>query len=175
MTTGQLVLGRWFVVPAGLLVFAGCASDAASARVVRQSAALPGEEAPDSYAEPFCGDPSGAGAFCASDAEAGYMYFDVKDSELKLAVNLVQQLATDEFKPEQYRDDVRDRVLELINNKIEGQDITAAPSEQPAAQIIDLMAALKASLGEPEEAKPAKRAARKPSAARKRGSQRKAG
>jgi len=71
---------------------------------------------------------------------------DVKDSELKLAVNLVQQLATEEFHPEQYRDDVRDRVLELINNKIEGQDITAAPSEQPAAQIIDLMAALKASL-----------------------------
>jgi DNA end-binding protein Ku len=71
---------------------------------------------------------------------------DVKDTELKLAVNLVQQLASDEFKPEQYRDDVRDRVLELINNKVEGQDITAAPSEQPAAQIIDLMAALKASL-----------------------------
>lgn len=71
---------------------------------------------------------------------------DVKESELKLAVNLVQQLATDEFKPEQYRDEVRDRVMELIEKKIEGEDITAAPEEAPAAQIIDLMAALKASL-----------------------------
>jgi DNA end-binding protein Ku len=104
---------------------------------------------------------------------------DVKDSELKLAVNLVQQLATDEFKPEQYRDDVRDRVLELINNKIEGQDITAAPSEQPAAQIIDLMAALKASLdkadapkskaSKSEKAEKSEKSAAKKSAKRKTG------
>lgn len=80
---------------------------------------------------------------------------DVKDTELKLAVNLVQQLATDEFKPEQYRDEVRDRVLELINNKIEGQDITvAATDDAPAAQIIDLMAALKASLEKADTSKP---------------------
>lgn len=71
---------------------------------------------------------------------------EVKDNELKLAVNLVQQLATDEFKPEQYKDDVHERVLELITRKIEGEDITQAPTEQPATQIIDLMAALKASL-----------------------------
>ena len=71
---------------------------------------------------------------------------EVKDNELKLAVNLVQQLATDEFKPEQYKDDVHERVLDLITKKIEGEDITQAPEEQPATQIIDLMAALKASL-----------------------------
>ena len=72
---------------------------------------------------------------------------EVKDNELKLAVNLVQQLATDEFRPEQYKDDVHERVLELINKKIEGEDIThATPDEAPATQIIDLMAALKASL-----------------------------
>lgn len=78
---------------------------------------------------------------------------DVKESELKLAVNLVQQLAADEFRPDQYRDEVRLRVLELINKKIEGEDITAAPEEAPAAQIIDLMAALKASLEKNEPAK----------------------
>ncbi len=71
---------------------------------------------------------------------------EVKDNELKLAVNLVQQLATDEFKPEAYKDEVHERVLELITRKIEGEDITQAPTEQPATQIIDLMAALKASL-----------------------------
>ena len=90
---------------------------------------------------------------------------DVKDSELKLAVNLVQQLATDEFKPEQYRDDVHDRVLELITQKIEGQDITSAPEEAPAAQIIDLMAALKASLEKAEPAKPDRKAPKKSAAA----------
>ncbi len=71
---------------------------------------------------------------------------EVKDSELKLAINLVEQLKSDEWRPEQYKDDVRERVLDLITKKIEGEDITQAPTEQPATQIIDLMAALKASL-----------------------------
>jgi DNA end-binding protein Ku len=78
---------------------------------------------------------------------------EVKDNELKLAVSLVQQLATEEFRPEQYKDDVRERVLELITRKIEGEDITQAPEEAPATQIIDLMAALKASLERTEAAK----------------------
>jgi DNA end-binding protein Ku len=97
---------------------------------------------------------------------------DVKDQELKLAVNLIEQLKSEEFRPEQYKDDVRERVLELIQRKIEGEDITAAPEEAPKTQIIDLMEALKASLAkaesdedegeeEEEERKPAKRAAAK--------------
>lgn len=97
---------------------------------------------------------------------------DVKDTELKLAMNLVQQLATDEFRPEQYRDEVRERVMELINQKIEGEDITHATSEEaPATQIIDLMAALKASLekAEPPKAKAASKSAPKKSARRKTG------
>jgi DNA end-binding protein Ku len=97
---------------------------------------------------------------------------DVKDQELKLAVNLIEQLKSEDFRPEQYKDDVRERVLELIQRKIEGEDITAAPEEAPKTQIIDLMEALKASLAkaesdedegeeEEEERKPAKRAAAK--------------
>jgi DNA end-binding protein Ku len=93
---------------------------------------------------------------------------EVKDNELKLAVNLVQQLATEDFRPEQYRDEVHDRVMELINQKIEGQDITRAPEEAPAAQIIDLMAALKASLEKTEPA-PAKKTAAKKTTKRKTG------
>jgi DNA end-binding protein Ku len=101
---------------------------------------------------------------------------DVKDQELKLAVNLIEQLKSEDFRPEQYKDDVRERVLELIQRKIEGEDITAAPEEAPKTQIIDLMEALKASLAkvesdeedgeaEEEERKPAKRAtAKKPPA-----------
>jgi DNA end-binding protein Ku len=108
---------------------------------------------------------------------------DVKESELKLAVQLVEQIASDEFRPENYEDEVRKRYHEAIQRKVEGQEVTAAP-EQPKAQIIDLMEALKASLASkgaaapgakpaaaPEEPrKPAKRAPREAEA--KRGPQR---
>jgi DNA end-binding protein Ku len=70
---------------------------------------------------------------------------ELKDTELKLAVQLVEQIANDEFKPENYEDDVRKRYHEAIQRKVEGHEITAAP-EAPKAQIIDLMEALKASL-----------------------------
>jgi DNA end-binding protein Ku len=68
-----------------------------------------------------------------------------KEAELKLAVQIIDQIARDEFHPESYEDEVRKRYHEAIQKKIEGQEITAAP-EAPRAQIIDLMEALKASL-----------------------------
>jgi DNA end-binding protein Ku len=70
----------------------------------------------------------------------------VKEAELALARQLIEQSATDGFHPERYRDTVRERVLEAIQRKVEGQDITAEPPEEPQAKIIDLMEALKASL-----------------------------
>jgi DNA end-binding protein Ku len=70
---------------------------------------------------------------------------EIKEGELKLAVQLIEQIAVDEFRPENYEDDVKKRYHEAIQRKIDGQEITAAP-EQPKAQIIDLMEALKASL-----------------------------
>jgi DNA end-binding protein Ku len=70
---------------------------------------------------------------------------ELKDSELKLAMQLVEQIANDEFKPENYEDEVRKRYHEAIQRKVEGHEISAAP-EAPKAQIIDLMEALKASL-----------------------------
>ncbi len=91
----------------------------------------------------------------------------VKDEELQLAVQLVKQAASDEFKPETYQDDVRNRMMEQIQRKIEGEEITAAPAEEPQTQIIDLMEALKASIAksgggaEEKPAKQAKKAARK--------------
>lgn len=71
---------------------------------------------------------------------------EVKPKELDLAVQLIKQIATEEFHPENYQDDVRERMLELIARKVEGEDITQAPVEAPQTQIIDLMEALKASL-----------------------------
>ncbi|HET7292528.1 MAG TPA: Ku protein [Vicinamibacteria bacterium] len=76
---------------------------------------------------------------------------DIKDAELKLAVQLVHQIAAEEFRPEQYEDEVRKRTKEAIQKKVEGQEITAAP-EPRKAQIIDLMEALKASLAKKGEA-----------------------
>src|SRR5512139_2358722 len=70
---------------------------------------------------------------------------EVKEAELKLAVQLVEQIASDDFRPENYEDEVRKRYHEAIQKKVEGQEITAAP-EAPRAQIVDLMEALKASL-----------------------------
>ena len=52
----------------------------------------------------------------------------------------------DEFRPENYHDTVRERVLEAIQQKVDGQEITAEPTEAPQTKIIDLMDALKASL-----------------------------
>ena len=100
----------------------------------------------------------------------------VKESELKMAVQLAEMGAADEFHPEQYRDEVADRVRALIQKKIDGEEITSNEVEQPRAQVIDLMEALKASLAgsKPKakmaakaksERKPAKSAPRKVAAA----------
>ncbi|HET8775468.1 MAG TPA: Ku protein [Thermoanaerobaculia bacterium] len=89
---------------------------------------------------------------------------EVKDNELKMAVQLAEMSASDEFKPEQYRDEVRDRVRALIQKKIEGEQITNNQDEEPRAQVIDLMEALRRSLGGAGASeKPAKSAAAKPS------------
>lgn len=77
---------------------------------------------------------------------------EVKEPELRLAMQLIEQIASDEFRPQEYEDTVRMRTRELIERKVQGEEITAAPPEAPRAQIIDLMAALKASL---EAAQPA--------------------
>src|SRR3569623_2468213 len=72
---------------------------------------------------------------------------DVKPAELALAKQLIEQTATDTFEPAKYKDTVRDRQMELLQRKIEGQDITQieAPADS-GGKIIDLMEALKASL-----------------------------
>jgi DNA end-binding protein Ku len=86
---------------------------------------------------------------------------EIKPKELDLAVQLIRQIATEEFHPDSYKDDVRERMLELIARKVEGEDITQAPVEAPQAQIIDLMEALKASLARTAAAGEAEAGARK--------------
>lgn len=71
---------------------------------------------------------------------------EINSAELDLAVQMIEQKTADEFQPDDYTDEVRERQLELIQQKIDGEQITVAPSAEPQAQIIDLMAALKASI-----------------------------
>jgi DNA end-binding protein Ku len=71
---------------------------------------------------------------------------ELADAELQLAIQIIEQIAKEEFHLDNYKNEVRARVLDLIQQKVDGQEITAAP-EAPKGQIIDLMAALKASLG----------------------------
>ena len=73
-----------------------------------------------------------------------------KESELKLAVQLVDQITSAAFEPSQYEDEVRKRMQAAIDRKIQGQEISIAP-EQPRAQIVDIMEALKASLAAKKE------------------------
>ncbi len=109
----------------------------------------------------------------------------IKDNELKMAVQLAEMGAADEFHPENYRDEVAERIKAQIQQKIEGGEEITAEAEQPHAQVIDLMEALKASLASPKpravksaasrlpikaekDRKPAKAAPRNTAAARSR-------
>jgi DNA end-binding protein Ku len=70
----------------------------------------------------------------------------IKDGEMALAQQLIDGLSNPEFEPERYADEYRDRVMALINGKVEGKEITAAGPPVQRAQVIDLMEALKESL-----------------------------
>jgi DNA end-binding protein Ku len=79
--------------------------------------------------------------------EVGIETAEVNEGELDLAIKLIEQGSTKTFRPEKYTDEVRARVEELISRKVDGEDITQVPAESPKTQVIDLMAALKQSLG----------------------------
>jgi DNA end-binding protein Ku len=95
----------------------------------------------------------------------------VKPGEVELAVQLIEQLGVPAFDPTQFEDEYRKRALEVIEQKVAGQEIAVAPAHAPKGQIIDLMDALKASLasrqGKAAEA-PASVAGRKPARAKSR-------
>jgi DNA end-binding protein Ku len=81
-----------------------------------------------------------------SPAEVPIPQGDVKPAELALAKQLIEQTSSEAFEPQKYKDTVRDRVLETIQRKVDGQDITADVTPDSGGKIIDLMEALKASL-----------------------------
>src|SRR5579875_517391 len=67
------------------------------------------------------------------------------ERELQMAAALVESLSAP-FEPDKYRDDHREKVLALIEAKAEGQVVTSPEAEAAAPPVVDLMAALEASL-----------------------------
>jgi DNA end-binding protein Ku len=106
-------------------------------------------------------------------SEIGLDRENVQEAELKLATMLVEQRATDRFHPEAYEDEVKKRIQAQLKRKIEtGEEISSAPIPE-SGEVIDLMEALRRSLGKQApgsrksaaaaaERKPARRAARGP-------------
>src|SRR4051812_9633388 len=70
---------------------------------------------------------------------------ELSDREVGMAEQLVASLST-EFEPAKYHDEYRQRVLDLIQAKSEGQVIAAPAVTEPATPVVDLVAALEASL-----------------------------
>ena len=106
-------------------------------------------------------------------SEIGLDREKVPEAELKLATMLIEQRAADHFRPEAYEDEVKKRIQAQLKRKIEtGEEISNAPPPEKG-EVIDLMEALRRSLGKQapasrkaagaaaaSERKPARRAAR---------------
>ena len=72
----------------------------------------------------------------------------VSDAELKLALQIIEQGAQDNYDPTAYEDEEKQRILAAIDRKIEGKQVVSTEPVEPTTggQVIDLMEALRASL-----------------------------
>ena len=97
------------------------------------------------------------------------------DRELKMARQLIDSLSSD-FEPERYHDEYREKVLDLIERKAQGEEIAVQPEAPKPAKVPDLMAALEASLAAVKDDTPKKDGSgKKKSAAKKSSGRAKAG
>ena len=93
----------------------------------------------------------------------------LKDSEIELANQLIEQLSAVGFDAGRYEDEFRRAVLAVVDRKVAGEEIVVMPKTEAREQIIDLVAALKQSLADKRD----DGGERKPSRAKK-GARRKA-
>ncbi|MGH8978624.1 MAG: Ku protein, partial [Acidimicrobiia bacterium] len=78
---------------------------------------------------------------------------DLTDRERAMAQQLVESLASDKFDVDKYHDEYREQLLDLIERKAAGEEIVAEPEVEAPAKVLDLVAALEASLAKAETAK----------------------
>ncbi|QJW47129.1 Ku protein [bacterium BFN5] len=80
--------------------------------------------------------------------------------EMAIAMQLIESLSSD-FDPNKYHDEYYDKVIEMIEKKAEGHQIVSQPAAPQNTKVIDLMAALEASLAEIQKEKPLPKTKRK--------------
>ena len=91
----------------------------------------------------------------------------VSAAELKMAENLVEMMAT-AFEPEDFKDEYKEAVLKVVRAKVEGrEDLVEAPEAEAETTVVDLMAALKASVERAKAGEKKRKPASKPTAASK--------
>jgi DNA end-binding protein Ku len=78
---------------------------------------------------------------------------EVSERELTMAKQLVESLASEGFDPTKYHDEYREQLLDLIQRKAAGEEIVAEPATEAPAKVLDLVAALEASLAKAATAK----------------------
>ena len=78
---------------------------------------------------------------------------ELSEKERTMARQLVESLASESFEPEKYHDQYREQLLDLIARKESGAEITAEPQTEPPAKVLDLVAALEASIAKSKTAK----------------------
>ncbi len=74
---------------------------------------------------------------------------EIREKELVMAKELIENLSAS-FEPEKYQDSHRDKLLNVIQAKVEGKEITVAPSPE-GEKVIDLLEALQASVKKSQE------------------------
>ncbi|HEY3832801.1 MAG TPA: Ku protein [Acidimicrobiia bacterium] len=77
------------------------------------------------------------------------------EKERLMARQLVESLAVEKFDIDEFRDTYRDELLDLIERKAAGEKIVSQPTSEPPAKVLDLVAALEASLARAKDDKPA--------------------
>jgi len=89
------------------------------------------------------------------DIEDAVAESDVKDAELDLARQVIESISG-EFEPEEFRNEYRDELRQMLEAKLAGQEITK-PEPAVETPVIDLMEALKASVAETKKQPAAKK------------------
>lgn len=70
----------------------------------------------------------------------------VSSEQIELGAGLIERLSSENFEPENYEDEYRNRVIAMIDQKTKGREITIPPRAPATGRIIDLMEALKESM-----------------------------
>jgi DNA end-binding protein Ku len=100
----------------------------------------------------------------ATDLKGVDADIDVSPRELQMAKALVENLAEERFDPNRFQDEYHQALMEVVNAKVQGQEVVSAPEVESAPAVMDLMEALKASVDQAKKQRTAKARTRKPAA-----------